>query len=49
MDAGTPITVVRDQLRHSDVRVTLEIYGHVIGNAQKEAANKLAKKFRTVA
>jgi integrase len=49
MDAGTPITVVRDQLRHSDVRVTLEIYGHVIGNAQKEAANKLAEKFRTVA
>jgi integrase len=49
MDAGTPITVVRDQLRHSDVRVTLEIYGHVIGNAQKRAANKLAKKFRTVA
>lgn len=49
MDAGTPITVVRDQLRHSDVRVTLGIYGHVIGNAQKKAANKLAKKFRTVA
>jgi integrase len=42
---GTPITAVRDQLRHSDVRVTLAVYGHTIGNAQREAVNKLASRF----
>lgn len=45
IDAGAPITVVRDQMRHSDVRVTLGIYGHTIGTAQKDAMNKLADRF----
>lgn len=44
IDAGTPITVVRDQLRHSDVRTTLDLYGHVVGNAQRKAVEGLAKK-----
>jgi hypothetical protein len=39
-----PITLVRDQLRHSDVRMTLGIYGHVIGNSQRNAVNRLAKR-----
>ena len=37
IESGTPITVVRDQLRHSDIRITLGIYGHVIGNSQRYA------------
>jgi integrase len=37
IESGTPITVVRDQLRHSDIRITLGIYGHVIGNSQRNA------------
>lgn len=44
IDSGAPITVVRDQLRHSDVRTTLELYGHVVGNAQREAVENLTKK-----
>jgi len=44
IDGGAPITVVRDQLRHSDVRITLGIYGHVIGNSQRNAVNRLAKR-----
>jgi len=44
IDAGAPITVVRDQLRHSDVRTTLDLYGHVVGNAQRKAVEGLAKK-----
>jgi len=43
INSGTPITVVRDQMRHSDVRVTLGIYGHVIGNAQRKAVDSLSK------
>jgi hypothetical protein len=29
--------VVPKQLRHSDPRITLGIYGHVIGNQQRDA------------
>jgi hypothetical protein len=44
IESGTPITVVGDHLRHSDVRITLGIYGHVIGNSQRNAVNRLAKR-----
>ncbi len=44
MESGAPITVVRDQLRHSDVRITLGIYGHVIGNSRRTAVNRLGKR-----
>ena len=43
INSGTPITAVRDQMRHSDVRVTLGIYGHVIGNAQRKAVEGLSR------
>ena len=43
INSGTPITAVRDQMRHSDVRVTLEIYGHVIGNTQRKAVEGLSR------
>jgi len=29
--------VVQKQMRHSDARITLGIYGHVVGNAQRDA------------
>jgi len=35
-DGATP-AVVQRQLRHSDARITLGIYGHVVGNQQREA------------
>jgi integrase len=35
-DGATP-AVVQKQLRHSDPRITLEVYGHVIGNQRRDA------------
>jgi len=35
-DGATP-AVVQRQLRHSDARITLGIYGHVVGDAQRSA------------
>ena len=35
-DGATP-AVVQRQLRHSDARITLGIYGHVVGNEQRNA------------
>jgi integrase len=35
-DGATP-AVVQAQLRHSDARITLGIYGHVVGDAQRNA------------
>ena len=44
MDAGAPITVVQSQMRHSDPRITLGIYGHVVGQAQRDAVERLASR-----
>jgi integrase len=46
MDVGAPPTVTRDQMRHSDARVTLGVYGHVIGDAQREAVDKVGEILR---
>src|SRR5882762_6696148 len=35
-DGATP-AVVQRQLRHSDARITLGIYGHVVGDEQRTA------------
>ena len=35
-DGATP-AVVQRQLRHSDARITLGIYGHVVGDEQRSA------------
>lgn len=37
-------TVVQKQLRHSDARITLGIYGHVVGNQQRDAVEKRAAR-----
>jgi integrase len=42
LDSGATPKVVQRQLRHSDARTTLEIYGHVVGDAQREAVEKVA-------
>jgi hypothetical protein len=38
--------VTKDQMRHSDARVTLGVYGHVIGNSQRDAVNKVGEIVR---
>jgi integrase len=35
--AGATPAVVQRQLRHSDARITLGIYGHVVGDEQRSA------------
>lgn len=42
LDSGASPKVVQRQLRHADARTTLEIYGHVVGNAHREAVERLA-------
>lgn len=42
-DGATP-AVVQKQLRHSDPRITLGIYGHVIGDAQRNAVQNRSTK-----
>lgn len=44
LEEGAPLTVVRQQLRHQDGRVTLQQYGHVVGDSQRRAVNTLAEK-----
>jgi len=42
LDSGATPKVVQRQLRHSDARTTLEIYGHVVGDAHRKAVEKVA-------
>lgn len=44
IDSGAPITVVQAQLRHSDARITLGLYGHVIPESQRDAVTALADR-----
>jgi integrase len=37
LDGGASPAVVENQMRHSDPRITLGIYGHVAGDAQRRA------------
>jgi integrase-like protein len=49
LDDGAAPAVVQKQLRHSDARITLELYGHVVGVAQRgsKPLNK-AGQLRTI-
>ena len=42
LDAGANAKVVQRQLRHADARTTLQIYAHVVGDAQRQAVERLA-------
>ena len=44
IDRGTPITVVQAQLRHSDARITLDLYGHVFSESQRDAVTARADR-----
>lgn len=43
LEVGAPPTVAQAQLRHSDARITLGVYGHVIGDSQRNAVERVAK------
>jgi integrase len=42
LDTGATPKVVQEQLRHADPRVTLGVYAHVLGEAHREAVEKVA-------
>jgi integrase len=42
LDSGASPKVTQCQLRHSDARTTLEIYGHIVGDAHRQAVEKVA-------
>ena len=46
MYVGANPTVTKEQMRHSDARITLGIYGHVIGDSQRDAVNKVGELLR---
>jgi len=48
LDSGATPKVVQRQLRHSDARTTLEIYGHVVGDAHREAVEKVASRLDAI-
>ena len=45
LESGASIINVQKQLRHSTPFVTLNVYSHVLDDAQHRAANALAKRF----
>jgi hypothetical protein len=43
LQAGEPIAYVKDQLGHSSIQVTVDVYGHFIPGANRAAVNRLTK------
>lgn len=46
VSSGASPVVAQRQLRHSDVRTTLENYAHVLGDEQRRAVEKVAEQLR---
>jgi integrase len=46
LDVGANPKVAQEQMRHSDPRITLAAYAHVIGNAQRDAVDKVGEILR---
>ena len=46
---GATLSVVQKQLQHSDPHTTLGIYGHVIGNQQRDAIEKRSARIEQFA
>jgi integrase len=44
LEGGASPAVVQKQMRHSDARITLGVYGHVLGNAQRRAVEDHAAR-----
>ena len=49
MDVGANPSVTKDQMRHSDARITLGVYSHVIGDSQRDAVDKVGEILRPTA
>jgi integrase len=42
IDAGVNVKVISERLGHGSIQVTLDIYGHLLPNSQREAVERLA-------
>ena len=42
VESGAPVSVAQAQLGHADPSITLGIYSHAIGDAQRRAVEKVA-------
>ncbi len=40
---GVPLKLVSDVLGHSSIRITADVYGHLLDDAKAEAANAMAR------
>jgi integrase len=49
LDAGASPVVVQKQMRHSNPNITLEIYGHVVGDSQRRAVESHAERIEKYA
>jgi integrase len=48
LDTGAAPPVVQAQLRHADPRVTIGLYGHIVGEGQREAVESVSELFADV-
>jgi integrase len=48
LDSGANPKVTQRQLRHADAVTTLEVYGHILGDAHREAVEKVANQVGAV-
>jgi site-specific recombinase XerD len=44
LESGTPIHIVTKMMRHSDSKVTLDHYAHIVGDAERVASERLSTK-----
>ena len=40
-DNGDPLAYIKDQLGHSSIKVTVDVYGHLVPGANRQAVNRL--------
>ena len=38
---GEPLTYVKEQMGHSSIKMTVDVYGHLVPGANRQAVNRL--------
>lgn len=41
IQAGEPLAYIKDQLGHSSIKMTVDVYGHLVPGANRQAVNRL--------
>jgi integrase len=45
---GEPLTYIKEQLGHSSIKITVDVYGHLVPGANRQAVNRLPKIIQSV-